>query len=181
MTRSTPKNYLGGVIETYHEQGGKELKEIFLHSRSSISPEEFAGYQRACPASAQLVGIRVKQTGDELRIYRPGKWCVQRGTVWAINERTAYLWASGFKMELLTYDGWEIPVPLRIDIQHGDASIEQVAQDILGLTKLNYNACKIGDSRPVTVGFSDKVGEILVSNPNITVRRAEFQVLHLNS
>jgi hypothetical protein len=45
---------------------------------------------------------------------------------------TAYLWASGFKPSLLTYDGWEVPTPLRIDIEHGDADIEQVAADIFG-------------------------------------------------
>lgn len=166
---------LRGVIETYHEQGGKDLKEIFLHSRSSISQEEFEGYRRACPRGATLVGIRVAKTRDDLRLYRPGKWCVQRGTTWTINETTVYLWASGFKRDLLTYDGWEVPVPLRIDIQHGGAPIKQVAEDILGLTKLNYNACKVGDSQPVTVGFSNKVGEILVSNPTINVRRPSFK------
>ena len=78
------------------------------------------------------------------------------------------LWAKpglpgpDYAPRLGTYDGWETPVPLRIDIQHGEASIEQVARDILGLTKLNYNACKLGESRPVTVGFSDAVGEILI-------------------
>ena len=41
----------------------------------------------------------------------------------------------------------------------------QVVKDIFGLTKLNYNACKLGDSMPVTVDFADKVGEILVNNP----------------
>jgi hypothetical protein len=64
----------------------------------------------------------------------------------------------GGEPRLGTYDGWETPVPLRIDVQHGEASIEQVAQDILGLTKLNYNACKLGESRPVAVGFSDAGG-----------------------
>ncbi len=44
---------------------------------------------------------------------------------------------------------------------------DSVAQDILGLTKLNYNECKYGDASPVTIGFSDAVGEILVSNPKI--------------
>jgi hypothetical protein len=66
-----------------------------------------------------------------------------------------------------TYDGWETPVPLQIDIQHGQGEIEQVATDILGLTKLNYNACRLGESQPVTVGFSSSVGEILVSNPTV--------------
>jgi hypothetical protein len=76
-------------------------------------------------------------------------------------------WSSGFKPFLGTYDGWETPVPLRIDIQYGDESITQVATDILGLTKLNFNECKYGDANPVTIGFSKAVGEILVSNPNV--------------
>ena len=66
-------------------------------------------------------------------------------------------------------------MPLRIEIQHGEASIEQVARDILGLTKLNYNACPLGDAQPVTVGFSDAVGEILISNPTVTCRRPNFK------
>jgi len=166
---------LSGVIAAYYKQGGKILKEIFLHSRSSILEDEFEGYCRACPKGVKIVGVRVAKTKDELRLYRPGRWCVQRGTIWVINDRTVYLWASGFKRDLLTYDGWEVPVPLRIEVQHGIAPIEQVAEDILGLTKLNYNSCKVGDSEPVTVGFSNKVGEILVSNPTITVRRPSFK------
>ncbi|RYG95106.1 MAG: hypothetical protein EON58_14865 [Alphaproteobacteria bacterium] len=57
-----------------------------------------------------------------------------------------------------------MPEPLRIEIQHGQADLQQVARDIFGLTKLNYNACKLGESQPVTVHFSDAVGEILVAN-----------------
>ena len=60
-------------------------------------------------------------------------------------------------------------------MQHGDADITEVARDILGLTKLNYNACTLGDAQPVTVKFSDAVGEILVSNPTITERRPQFK------
>jgi hypothetical protein len=68
-----------------------------------------------------------------------------------------------------------VPVPLRIDIQHGEADIEQVAKDIFALTKLNYNACNLGDSEPVTVLFSDAVGEILVSNPTVSKRNPNFK------
>lgn len=45
----------------------------------------------------------------------------------------------------------------------------------LALTKLNYNACKLGNAQPVTVAFSDAVGEILLSNPGVTDRRAQFR------
>jgi hypothetical protein len=98
-----------------------------------------------------------------------------RGTFLPASDASGYLWCSGFKPELGTYDGWDVPVPIFLEVQHGEADIEQVARDILGLTKLNYNACKLCDSKPVTIAFSDAVGEILVSNPGETGRRPQFR------
>ena len=82
---------------------------------------------------------------------------------------------SGFKPRIKTYDGWEVPAPLQIDLQHGSAPIEEVAMDIFALTKLNYNACNLGDSQPVTILFSNAVGEILVSNPTVTDTLPNFK------
>jgi len=45
----------------------------------------------------------------------------------------------------------------------GNASVDIVCKDILGLTKLNYNACIYGDGVPVT----ESVGEILTTGKNI--------------
>ena len=61
---------------------------------------------------------------------------------------------------LATYPGWEVPNPLEVEIQRGESDIKVVLQDVLGLTKLNYNACIYGDSRPVTLRFADVVGDI---------------------
>ena len=74
-----------------------------------------------------------------------------------------------------TYDGAETPVPLRVDVQHGDAEITGVSRDILALTKLNYNACKLEISEPVTVAFSKAVGEILVTNPGVRGALPQFK------
>ena len=168
-------SHLEGILKTYRELGGKQLTEIFLHCRSDINAREFAGYQRACPAGVKLAGIRVRPDRFGFRIFRNGRMPVMRGTFLKLNERTGFLWASGFKPRIATYDGWETPTPLRIEVQHEDAPIERVAQDILGLTKLNYNACHLGDGQPVTVGFSDAVGEILISNPTVEYRRPNFK------
>jgi len=176
LTYDAAHNLLKGVIATYEKLEGKPLKEIFLHSRSDISKEEFDGYQSACPPEAKLIGIRVRQ--DSFRapqLFRKGKMPIVRGSFWEIDDFSGYLWSSGYKQRFGTYDGWEVPVPLRIDIQHGYSLASSVAQDILGLTKLNYNGCKIGSSQPVTIGFSDKVGEILVSNPNVSEIRPNFK------
>jgi hypothetical protein len=177
LSHDAARNLLAGVLKTYHDLEGKPLTEVFLHSRSMIDEEEFSGYLAACPTGTKLVGIRVRKDRFGLKLFRLGRMPVLRGTFLSLNNRSGYLYGAGFKPRLATYDGWEVPIPLRIDIQHGDACIEQVTADILGLTKLNYNACRLGESEPVTVGFSDAVGEILITNPNLPAeqRRPNFR------
>jgi hypothetical protein len=176
LDKEAAKKLLEGVLDTYRELEGKELTEIFLHSRSTLGEDEYQGFQEACPNHVKLVGVRVRSVGAEgVRLYRVGNMPVIRGTFWKLSDNSGFLWGSGFKPQLGTYDGWETPIPLRIDIQFGDAIVERVAQDILALTKLNYNACKLGDSEPVTVGFSDAVGEILISNPKLAHRKPNFK------
>jgi argonaute-like protein implicated in RNA metabolism and viral defense len=92
---------------------------------------------------------------------------VLRGTFWQRTKRYGLLFTTGFKPRVGAYDGWEVPVPLSITIQHGEANLIQVATDILGLTKLNYNSCQLGESQPITVKYSDRIGEILLANPEI--------------
>ena len=176
LKKSDACNLLRSVLETYEKLEGKQIKEIFLHSRSDISKHEFSGYQEACPKEAKLVGIRVRVDRRRTPIlFRTGDMPVLRGTFWKTNNKAGLLWGSGFKPRIATYDGWETPVPLRIDVQHGNVPIERVAQDIFGLTKLNYNACHLGESQPVTVGLSDAVGEILISNPTVSYRRPQLK------
>ncbi|WP_124634097.1 hypothetical protein [Burkholderia cenocepacia] len=167
---------LRGTIETYRQEDGRPLREIFLHARSGIDAEEYAGFLRACPPGVKLTAIRVRQDRGGLRLYRydehpnvskRGQHPVQRGVFWQRSERYGLLFTNGFKPRIATYDGFEVPVPLAISIQHGSADIVQVAKDILGLTKLNYNACQLGEGQPITVKYSDRVGEILLANPGL--------------
>ena len=77
------------------------------------------------------------------------------------------LYSSGFNLFAGTYEGFEVPVPLGISIQHGDADLEQVARDVLSLTKLNYNSCSFGSAEPITIRYSKQIGEILLANPGL--------------
>jgi hypothetical protein len=52
-----------------------------------------------------------------------------------------------------------------IEINRGDADIDRVLADIMGLTKVNFNACIFADGLPVTLRFADAVGEILTAAP----------------
>jgi len=168
---------LRGTVTTYNQMDGRPLKEVFLHTHSGITYDEYRGFQRALPAGVKLVAIRVRQERGGMRLYRHdehpepgqrGKHPVQRGVFWQRNARYGLLFTNGFKPRIATYDGFEVPVPLSISIQHGEGDILQVAKDILGLTKLNYNSCQLGEGRPITIKYSERVGEVLLANPGLT-------------
>ena len=47
-------------------------------------------------------------------------------------------------------------------------SVNPVLNDVMGLTKLNYNSCRHSDGWPVTLKFADAMGEVLISGPAIS-------------
>jgi hypothetical protein len=53
--------------------------------------------------------------------------------------------------------------------------LADVLRDILGLTKINYNACNFNDGLPVTVRFADKVGDVLVMGSAQGFERQPFK------
>ena len=55
LERHSATRLLKGVLDTYRQLEGKPLKEIFLHCRSGISADEFAGFEAACPSGVSLV------------------------------------------------------------------------------------------------------------------------------
>jgi hypothetical protein len=88
-----------------------------------------------------------------------------RGLAYIQSDKSGYLWTKGFVPRLETSLSMEVPNPLYIEISKGAANIKTVLEDILALTKLNYNACIYGDGIPVTLRFADAIGEILTASP----------------
>jgi hypothetical protein len=43
----------------------------------------------------------------------------------------------------------------------GDSDIKDICDEILGLTKLNWNTTAFSTYMPITLAFAEKVGEIL--------------------
>jgi hypothetical protein len=168
LNRAEAKQIISSVVSSYEAPEGKPPRnppaEIFIHGRTRFSDEEWAGFQAAVPAGTKLVGVRIRRS-DDLKLFRPGKHPVIRGTAVTLTERLGYLWTNGYVPRLGTYAGWEVPRPLSIEICRGEADLTQVMTDIMGLTKVNFNSCIFADGYPVTLRFADAVGEILTAAP----------------
>ena len=152
------------VVNAYTDMHGKPPAELFIHGKTRFNHQEWDGFCSVVPPETKLVGVRIRSTGD-LKLYRHGKKPVLRGTAMLISDRRGYLWTKGFVPRLDTYPGWETPNPLSVEITRGKGDLQQVMIDVLGLTKVNFNACVFADGLPVTLKFADAVGEILTAAP----------------
>lgn len=114
--------------------------------------------------TTNLVGVRIVRSQD-MKLFRPGTMPVLRGTTYRLSSKKALLWTSGFIHQLSTYAGREVPNPLLVEIFRGSAELDLVLTDVMGLTKVNFNACLFADGLPVTLRFADAVGEILTAAP----------------
>lgn len=165
LSREAAEDLVRIVIDEYKKRHGAPPRELFIHGKAAFNNAEWAGFSAAMPETTKLVGVRIRHSTD-LKLFRPGALPIMRGLAYRASDTRAYLWSTGYVPRLDTYPGWETPNPILIEIVRGEAKIETVLADILGLTKLNYNACEYGASMPVTLNFADAVGEILMAAPS---------------
>jgi signal peptidase I len=158
------KNLISKVLDTFKDKHGKLPKEFFIHGRYTFNDEEWDAFKAVAPKGTNVIGVRIKTTNGDTKLFRNGDYPVLRGTAMLLDERNAYLWTNGFVPRLDTYIGPETPNPLYISILRSSEelpNIRRVLGDIMGLTKINYNACNYNDGLPVTIRFANKVGDVL--------------------
>lgn len=166
LNEESAKSLLTTVVTEYRRlHNGQEPIELFIHAKSRFTEDEWSGFKEACPHNTNLVGVQIKSAGESIKLFRSGNYPVIRGTTLKIKENSAYLWTTGYVPRLNSYLGPETPNPILVIVWEGECPIFTVLQDILGLTKINFNSCLFNERLPVTIRFADAIGDVLVSAP----------------
>ncbi len=173
------------ALDDYFEKWNKYPNELFIHGRAKFSEEEWTGFKKAIEgkkAATELTGVVIKESSN-FKIFRDiehesSNYGVLRGLAFQISDREAYLMTRGFIPRLNTSSSIEVPNSLHIQITRGTSDMGKVLNDVLALTKLNYNACIFGDGVPVTLRFSDLIGNILTATENwkVDIRQFRFYI-----
>lgn len=181
LDRSSAKALLSIAVDAYYTKHKRYPKELFIHGRTAFSDDEWRGFQDAVQIAPDinLVGVAIKE-GNGFRLLKDNsdpksKYGVLRGLCLYVDEKSGYLWTKGFIPKTETANHMEVACPLHIEINRGQADIKVVMGDVLALTKLNYNACIYGDGLPVTLRFSDKIGDILTAIPEVNWAAKPFK------
>lgn len=183
LDKVAAKDLLTKALSAYWKNNGKKYpKEVFIHGRAKFNQNEWDGFREAVndvSADTNLVGVVIKSS-NKLKIFREVekqdcKYGNLRGLGLIVSQYEGFIWTKGFVPRLNTSMSLEIPNPLRVQIVRGQSKIHQVLQDVLALTKLNYNACIYGDGLPVTLRFSDQIGSILTAIDDMENELLQFK------
>ena len=151
------------VLRRYREETKRLPARVVVHKTSRYTPEERDGFKAALSGITQFDLVAVSPT-NEVRLLRQGKYPPLRGTFFSVAD-VRFLYTTGYIPALQAYPHGHVPSPLQIADHHGDSSIEHLAEEILLLTKMNWNSAGFAGALPITIRFSRLVGDIMREVP----------------
>jgi len=146
---------------------------LVLHKSSKFWKEELAGFKDACKSIPRKDFVSIGQRG--IQFYRTGEYPALRGTFIKFSDTNFLLYTVGYVPFLRTYPGARVPQPLEILEHIGDSSWNLILQEIIGLTKMNWNTADFACSEPITLAFSHRVGQVLAELPERLPFRSEYR------
>lgn len=163
LSEAQAKELVMNAIELYKSKAKQNPARVVIHKATLYSEAETKGFSEAIGNVPKDFVTLNKKKG--MRFLRNGTYPVLRGTVIQLNQKESLLYTSGYTSRLRTYPGNSIPQPLLVT-HIGDSNITEVSEEILGLSKLNWNTTSFAGSYPITLEFSFRVGKIMSELPN---------------
>ena len=165
------------IVSLFYESMNELPKRVVVHKRTFFTEEERQGIIDSLSDCNKIESIDLIEVNFEDNIkyasskIKNGKieadgFSVARGTCIQLNDKEALLWAHGVVPSVRNpkfsfYPGGRyIPKPLRIFKHYGTGSLEQIANEILGLTKMNWNSLNMYSQLPVTICSSNDIARI---------------------
>lgn len=166
---------LGIKIRTTYYKSSKiePLKRVVIHRCDPFKKEEIEGFKKAFEGIDDFDLIQITEyTKFNCYSFKNGEcngYPVKRGTTIKNARDTAYVWTDGSVVSADILNGYTyrnnkrgMGKPIKIRKFHGKISINEVVDDLMFLTKMDFNSSDIIYSKlPVTIKYSQVVCNLL--------------------
>ena len=170
-TRALLKN----AIHVYRREHRTNPARLAVHKTSKMTDGEVRGFRTAAEEHqidvVDLVSVRRSLT----RLFREGTYPPLRGTFLGLQDSTGLLYLRGSVKFFETYPGMYVPRPLEFFVTQAETQREQLAREMLALSKLNWNNTQFDGGEPITVRAARRVGDILKCVPEGGVVQPSFR------
>jgi hypothetical protein len=151
------------VLREYEARAGVHPDRLVIHKTSGYQPEEIEGFTVAASGIVPAVDL-VWLRSTSFRLLRKGTQEPVRGTLCTVGEEH-YLFTSGFIPWWKEYPGPHIPAPIQIGAAI-PTDLRRSAQEVLALSKMNWNASEGISRYPITISFAKRVGQVMTELPD---------------
>jgi hypothetical protein len=152
---------LSSALKEYRREHKHAPARVVMHKSSAFSPAELEGFNEAVDAQ-DLEAADFLVVGKVMtRLYRAGVYPPLRGTMLSIEAKVHLLYTRGSVPYYATYPGMYIPRPLKFLIAQSAENPRRLADELLALTKLNWNNTQFDGGEPITMRVAHQVGKVL--------------------
>jgi len=149
------------ALQRYREEHGTSPARIVLHKSSKYSDEEYSGFKYAAKEKNidRLDLLTILKSS--LRLYRTSLYPPLRGTYCELDPDTSLLYTRGSVEFFETYPGLYIPRALEVRCAEKEETQRKLCEEVLALTKMNWNNTQFDGGLPITLKCARQVGDIL--------------------
>ena len=162
-----------GIKDLFFNAFSELPKRVVIHKRTPFKKEEIKGLTK-CLTSCGIHEIDLIEIAYEENIkcfaldnqFNISGFPVKRGTCFPYSNNSAFLYTHGVATSIKSpsrsyiQGGKNIPRPIKIVRHYGNGNLTQIASEILGLSKMNWNSFGLYTKLPCTIESSNKIAQI---------------------
>jgi hypothetical protein len=162
MTQDDAHELIADALTAYKNHHKNYPARVIVLKTSQFREEEAAGiFEALNEAGAELRDLVWVQESYSVKVFRDGNYPVMRGTFVELDGK-GLLYTNGSIPYYGTYPGMYDPKPLLLCPYRGsDSTIAQIANEVLSLTKINWNSTQMNQKLPIPIRAARAVGEVL--------------------
>lgn len=161
LTEKQAYEILNQALKEYKDSLDTIPARLVIHKTSNFTIDEINGFNNVLKEHKIVSADYCSILKSNIRLYRDGDYPPRRGTLLSLTNKHYIFYTRGTVAYYKTYPGKYIPQPLDIRIFRCDSSSTQIIQEILSLTKMNWNNTQFDRKYPITIESAKKVGEIM--------------------
>ena len=174
MSRGDARRVGETIRQLFFDARMKLPKRVVVHKRTPFLRDEREGLRDGL-GGVECVDMIEIQVDHALRYvasvqradgtFDEDNYPVRRGTLMKLDDFTALLWVHGatsaLNPRLRYYQGKRrIPAPLVIKRHTGTTALQDLASEILGLSKMDWNTFDLYTTLPATLQSSNRIAKI---------------------
>jgi len=194
MSREDARALFWRVRELYQRAVGSRPRRVIVHKTVFFTKDEMAGISDALSGIEELELLQIEQATPLRAVAyafpssaaggraEAQRFPLRRGTALPLGQRSFALWTQGD-----VPGDWgggrshyypekrSIPSPLIIRRFLGNSPLEEVAAEVLQLTKMDWNSLGLYSRLPVTITYSQRIAEIAKEIPEVAAGGLDFR------